>query len=221
MNVLIFLMMSAAGCGQVAKAEGGQPAAPAVASLFNGKDLTGWTDLLDNASEWRVEGGVLEGRGGGKPHPAILGTDRQDYQNFRLRVVFSSPGPGGGWIGIRQTGDTTSSNSYCVSVATTGDWQAAGYPAGNVLKIKDLHLGVTPAPPAHESARIRTAPRQWHTLIVTAIGNRISTTVDGRPADDYTDLKQGGYRSGSFFILCRGDSVLRIRDIQIQELPSE
>ena len=37
-----------------------------VRALFNGKDLTGWNDVLDNGSEWKVVDGLLEGRGSGQ-----------------------------------------------------------------------------------------------------------------------------------------------------------
>src|SRR6185312_12169511 len=59
-------------------------------SLFNGKDLTGW-ESLENGSSWKVEDGVLEGRGGGFGKPAVLVSKRRDFKNFRLRAKVRYP----------------------------------------------------------------------------------------------------------------------------------
>jgi hypothetical protein len=57
------------------------------ASLFNGKDLQGWTNGLANGSEWNVDDGVLEGRGVGQTSgPAVLYTDRSNFGDFRIRL---------------------------------------------------------------------------------------------------------------------------------------
>ena len=51
--------------------------------LFNGKDLTGWKTHPKGSDNWRVDNGVLFGSGPGICH---LYTDRDDYQDFHLRV---------------------------------------------------------------------------------------------------------------------------------------
>src|SRR5919204_474003 len=50
--------------------------------LFNGKDLTGWKTHPDQPGDWRVENGVLIGRG----PLSHLFSERGDYENFHLRV---------------------------------------------------------------------------------------------------------------------------------------
>jgi Domain of Unknown Function (DUF1080) len=72
--------------------------------LFNGKDLSGWSDALDNASDWQVVNGLLEGRGGGRGAPAVLVTERQDFKNFTLQVKLGFKKPGGGGIELRRGG---------------------------------------------------------------------------------------------------------------------
>ena len=58
------------------------PAADGFISLFNGKDLTGWKVYPDGTGKWKVEDGVLVGRG-----PAShLFSERGDYKNFHFRV---------------------------------------------------------------------------------------------------------------------------------------
>ncbi|HEY2155440.1 MAG TPA: protein kinase, partial [Isosphaeraceae bacterium] len=57
------------------------------APLFNGKDLTGWENVLPNNGEWKAVDGVLEGRGLGKPGgQGLLVLKRRDLRNFRLRA---------------------------------------------------------------------------------------------------------------------------------------
>src|ERR1700679_2552591 len=83
--------------------------------LFNGTDLTGFTDPLDNSSDWQVVGGVLEGRGGGRGQPAVLATDKQDYANYKLRIVYGCQKPGGGGIELRRSGEGSTTNCYMVT----------------------------------------------------------------------------------------------------------
>jgi hypothetical protein len=48
-----------------------EQAEPSATPLFNGNDLSGWTDALDNASGWQVVDGVIEGHGGETGSPAF------------------------------------------------------------------------------------------------------------------------------------------------------
>src|SRR5262249_14304486 len=50
--------------------------------LFNGKDLAGWKTHPDSPGDWRVEDGVLIGKG----PPGFLFSERDDFENFHLRV---------------------------------------------------------------------------------------------------------------------------------------
>jgi Domain of Unknown Function (DUF1080) len=188
--------------------------------LFNSKDLSGWTDALDNASSWRVVGGVLEGRGGGKGQPALLVTERQDFTNFRLRVQFGCRKPGGGGIELRRSCPAEgTTNSYEVSVGVNPHWLAARRPPGNVTKLKHYRYGGQ-RPPPHESELIKAAVNCWHTLECHVVGNTITTYVNGRKADEFTDSK-GLFRSGGIALFCYGDSVVQFREVSTQELPAE
>src|SRR6185312_7496337 len=51
--------------------------------LFNGKDLTGWKTHPGAPGDWRVEDGILVGRG---PKKCLLFTDRGDYVDFHFLV---------------------------------------------------------------------------------------------------------------------------------------
>src|SRR5262245_35457216 len=50
--------------------------------LFNGKDLTGWKTHPDSPGDWKVEDGILVGRG----KASHLFSDRGDYKDFHFRI---------------------------------------------------------------------------------------------------------------------------------------
>ena len=95
---------------EVASHEGSQSR---FVSLFNSKDLTGW-ESLENGSSWKVENGVLEGRGGGFGKPAVLLSKRQDFKNFRLRAKVRYPVDSHGWIELRRSTTAAGNNGYYV-----------------------------------------------------------------------------------------------------------
>src|SRR4051812_8056707 len=99
-------------------------------SLFNGKDVSGWTDLFDNGSEWQVRNGILEGRGGGVGNPAVLVGEKQNYKNYKLRVTFGCRKPGGGGIELRRAGGGGGTSCYWGSGLPRGYWQGPAPAAG-------------------------------------------------------------------------------------------
>jgi hypothetical protein len=186
--------------------------------LFNGTDLTGFTDVLDNSSDWQVVNGVLEGRGGGRGQPAVLATDKQDYANYKLRIVYGCQKPGGGGIELRRSGEGTTTNCYMVANSITGHGMAADYPAGNVVKLRNYTYGVTRFPPARSSARLPAAVARWHLMEITVNGNTVSTTLNGQPADKFTDGKKPT-ASGGIGLFVFGDAVVQFKEVSILELP--
>lgn len=185
------------------------------APLFNGKDLSGWSDALDNASEWRVAGGVLEGRGGGRGRPAVLVSQRQDFADYRLRVVFSADTTAAAAVEVRHTGAGQNRSCYWVSAVVDGD--PSTRPPGNVTKLSDYRYGDAFGP-ARRSRRVAAASGRWHTLVVTVTGGHIVTSVDGLPVDDYVDAKRA-YASGGIALVCGGPYAVHVRSVDVQEIP--
>jgi hypothetical protein len=58
------------------------PNEPAWVQLFNGADLRHWKKHPDFPADWKLEGGVLIGRGAA----TTLLTQRDDYENFHYRI---------------------------------------------------------------------------------------------------------------------------------------
>jgi uncharacterized protein (TIGR03067 family) len=64
---------------------------PGWARLFNGKDLDGWKTHPDLPSDWKVENGILVGRG----KSGYLFSDKAEYQNFHYRIEAKVSGSAG------------------------------------------------------------------------------------------------------------------------------
>jgi hypothetical protein len=225
---LISVLMVAGLLGQ-APDQGGKPAAPAsseakpaTVSLFNGKDLEGWSQPLDNAAEWAVsEGGILEARGGSAGQPAVLVADRPDFPAaYRLRVVYGSDTPACGGVEVRRAGEGPITSSCFVTAGVGPHWLARERPAGNVTRLKDYRYGVTKLPPARPSARQGLAVNRWHTLDVVVNGNTVTTFVNGKKADSYID-RRASAEPGGISLFCCGDSAIRVKAVEIEELPAK
>lgn len=216
-----FAWLIVASLGQTPPAaEGGTAARPAgPVALFNGKDLSGWTQPLENAAEWRVVDGLLEGLGGGRKQPALLVTERQDFANYRLLVTFAFADKGGGGIELRYTGDMDALNAYWVAASAGPYFEVKERPPGHITKLAGYRFGDLFPPPRPARIRAAAAANRWHTLDVTVAGNRITTVLDGRTVDDFTDRGKEPLPPGAIALLARGDSILRVKDVQIQELP--
>jgi serine/threonine protein kinase len=186
--------------------------------LFNGTDLAGWEIAVTNGGEWAVVGGMLEGKGNGKA--AVIVTQRQDLANFHLRVKFREDdhrAAGGGNIEIRRSPVGDNRNGYLVC---RGVWPAIGTeqtPVGSITKMSN-HPYWHGIAWQMRAEPISVAVNVWNTLDITAIGNRITTSVNGRRVAEYLDAS-GWYGAGGIGFVVWGNSVLQFQDIMIQELP--
>jgi len=188
-------------------------------SLFNGKDLTGW-ESLENGSRWKVENGVLEGRGGGFGKPAVLVSKRRDFKNFRLRVkVRYLDAESYGRIELRCTLTDGGSNGYFVS---HGVWPTPiphAPPFGCVAKAIDYHYGPGPIDWQGEPKPISCETDRWYTMEVSLTKNVLTTSVDGNKLSDYTDADET-YKLGAIALVCSGDSGrVQFQEVMIEELP--
>ena len=88
-----------------------------VVPLFNGKDLTGWTDPLQNGSKWSIDpDGSIVGRGSGEQgKPGILILDRADFADFKLSARVSTSG-GFARIFVRTSLIGNTENGYGVTI---------------------------------------------------------------------------------------------------------
>lgn len=86
-------------------------------SLFNGKDLNGWT--IYGTEKWYVEDGLLVSESGPDKQYGYLATD-EHYKNFELNIDFKQEANGNSGVFIRSTVDGTKVSGWQVEVAPKG-----------------------------------------------------------------------------------------------------
>jgi len=165
--------------------------------LFNGKDLTGWKTHPDDKAKWTVEEGILVGRG-----PAgHLFSERDDYENFRYRVVAMINDKGNSGQYFRTKFAKAFPPGYEAQINSThGDPQRTGS-LYNIVKITDqLHK-----------------PDEWFTQEVIADGEHIIIKLNDKVVVDTKDKK---YSKGHFALQQHDPgTVVKFKKIEVIELP--
>lgn len=197
--------------------------------LFNGKDLTGWTQKGGEA-KFEVEGGQLVGTTMPATPNSFLCTTRE-YTNFILEVEFKvDPGLNSG-IQIR---------SRAADEPTTEKWagKPIKFPAG---RVHGLQVEIDPSTRAwtagihceggggwlndlkeNEPARKAFRQNDWNLIRIDARGDSIKTWLNGVPA---ADLKNDVIPTGFIALQVHGVGArdeklhVRFRKVRIQELP--
>ncbi|HEY6168872.1 MAG TPA: DUF1080 domain-containing protein [Verrucomicrobiae bacterium] len=144
-------------------------------SLFNGKDLTGWTLVGKKGEGYGVKDGAIYcARGGG----GNLLTDKQ-YANFILRFEFKLESASNNGIGLRAPMTDK-------SIAYEGmEIQILGYGYDKPLRPEQYHGSVYDLVAANRD--LLKPPSEWNSEEIIADGRRIKVTVNGKLAVD-TDL---------------------------------
>ena len=186
-NLLVSFCLLGAVCGAHA----------ADVTLFNGKDLSGWTAVLDydvtggyTAAEptWYVTNGLI--RSTGTPF-GYLRTKRADFGDFKLKVEYrwwrETPKPNSG-IFVRLVGETGSFIPVCF------ENQLCRGNAGDIMGLAGAEVaGVEPATPRVATDALsgirkmfRKAPEaekpfgEWNTLEIDVIGDSIVNRLNGK-----------------------------------------
>lgn len=152
-------------------------------SLFNGKDLDGWT--VRGTASWSVKDGIMIGKsddGTGHIYAAPELTDLEVKGMFRL----SDQGGGG--------------NSGLYFRANPPEENPDGYPVGYEAQIchnQDAHTGWLwkPGTPTGKASELLTKDDEWFSMRVKATGSLIQIWVNDQLVMTYEDedFKQGFY----------------------------
>ncbi len=142
------------------------------ASIFNGRDLTGWR-VAERPESVRVQDGALIVNGD-RAHVFYDGpVYRHSFKNFELRaLVRSKPGSNSGiYFHTLFQESGWPSKGYEVQVNNTqGDWRRTG----GLYGIDDLR-----EPPAKDDV--------WFPMNIKVVGRRVQITVNDRRVVDYTE----------------------------------
>lgn len=179
-----------------------------VIKMFNGRNLDGWNQYDPAKGTWKVENGVLVGRG--HPHGSYLYSNREDFANFHLRAEVMINDAGNGGLYFRCARADSQPNGYEAQIGP-----------GN---FGELHRNMLHAPSAklqNNHNGISMSPGEWKMLEVLADGPRITLRLGSQVLGSLEDiehpdvLKVGGIALQAF----DENTELRIRSIVIQTLP--
>ena len=175
---------------------------PEWVSLFNGKDLTGWTSR--GTAIWAVKDGVLTGHGG-RGH--LYATP--DVRNLEVKGEFR----------ITDEGNGANSGLYFRAHPPKGDPNSfpKGYEA-QICNNQDAYTGWLwkPGTPTGKASALLTKDGEWFSLRVKAVGNTIQIWVKDQLVTTHND---NDYKKGLFALQCHNDGMLvEARNLYYREL---
>src|SRR5579859_7384376 len=133
-------------------------------SLFNGKDLTGWTMSDPNASaKWTVENGTLMTPGRG---PELISTVK--FTDFKLHIEFNCGHGANSGVYLR--------GRYEVQIEDDPQPEGPTMRTGGVYGF----LAPSPEPPRR--------PGEWQTYDITLIGREITLVLNGQTIIDKQEI---------------------------------
>ena len=152
-------------------------------SLFNGKDLSGWTS--HGKAKWSVQDGALVGIGGmGHIYTEVICSDFEAKGMFR----------------VTNQGATPNSGFYFRANPPADD--VNGFPQGYEAQICNHGDGYTgwlwkPAHPTGKATELLTKDGEWFSYRIRAVGQHIQFWINDKLVMTYDDSE---YKSGHFAI---------------------
>lgn len=192
-------------------------AEPGFTSLFNGKDLNGWTQQNGTAT-YRVEDGCVVGKTSEGSPNSFLCTDK-DYSDFELTFEVKVDDELNSGVQIRSVSKPEIKGGRVhgpqVEIATNG---TAGYVYGEALGTDWLSKDMSSV-----AAREAFKKGEWNKYVVKCSGKSIKTWVNGVPVADFEDDKSGmlkGFIGLQVHGIAKGTGPyeVRWRNIELKDL---
>ena len=177
-----------------------------VISLFNGKDLSGWT--IHGTEKWYVKNGELVCESGPDKEYGYLSTNKK-FKNFYLSLEFKQSANGNSGVFFRSSIEGVKISGWQVEVAppnhdTGGIYESYG--RGWLVKIPD------------EKENILKMGK-WNKLRIRVVDDNVKTWLNGKPMVDFSDKKIGeGYGFIALQIHSGGGIKINWRNLNIVEL---
>jgi hypothetical protein len=211
--------LAAVGCksAPAVPAAATPPALSAPVHLFNGKDTSGWVQVLD--SKWTVEDGVLLARQdpkGRRDGESWLITQK-DFTDFLLAVKFRVTAGGNSGVFLRDP-ISRADRLAAADGGNPGPWESGfeaninatdpEYPTGSIWAIAKGTRDVEKA-------------GDWNDMVVEVRGDKVSTWVNGQVA--VSNATQTRSQRGGIGLQRHGtekyrDKLVEFKEISIQEL---
>lgn len=196
-------------------------------SLFNGKDLTGWTNVNTAEDTWRVENGLLVCKG----LPIGVMRSNKQYENFILHIEWRHMKPGGNsGVFVWSEGETPAGKPLPKGMEVQMlelDWvnqhprngrpNHVGYVSGELFGAGGLSATAdNPRGKRSMSRELRcNGAGQWNTYDVVCVDGTVKLSINGVFVNSIRDSE---VRRGYLCLESEG-SEIHFRNIKILELP--
>jgi len=176
-------------------------------SLFNGEDLDGWQ--VHGTERWYVENGELVCESGPEAQYGYLTTARS-YRDFDLTLEFKQEADGNSGVFFRSSVDGTTVSGWQAEVAPPGLF------SGGIYESYGRGWLVQPDPALDDALRMG----DWNVMRVRAVGDRVTTWLNGMRMVDMADGKIGEADDGSIALQSHdgGGIKVRWRNIRVVDL---
>ena len=146
-------------------------------SLFNGKDLSGWT--IYGAEKWYAEEGVLICENGADKKFGYLATDKK-YKNFELSLEFKQNSKSNGGVFVRSTIEGIKIKGWQVEI---------GVPGHHTGGIHEYERGWLLKPDAINEKVLKMG--EWNHMKVRLKGDHMIVWLNGVEMTNLVDEKLG------------------------------
>jgi len=175
-------------------------------SLFNGKNLDGWT--IQGTEKWYVEDGLLICESGPDEEYGYLTTDAF-YDDFILELDFKQEADGNSGVFIRSTVEGTKISGWQVEVAPPG------LHTGGVYESYGRGWLIKPEPEKEKFLKMG----EWNHLKIKVKGDHITSWLNGEKMIHLKDEKIGdGKGSIALQIHSGGGIKVQWKNIQVKQL---
>jgi len=175
-------------------------------SIFNGKDLTGWT--IHGTEKWFVENGNLVCESGPDKQYGYLSTN-SNYKNFELTLEFKQEANGNSGVFFRSSIEGVKISGWQCEVAPLNHHTGGIY--------ESYGRGWLIQPDSTREKYLKTG--KWNKLKLKVVGDEVTTWLNGHQMIYLKDAKIG---AGNGFIALQihdgGGIKVRWRKIKILEM---
>ncbi|MEJ0107053.1 MAG: DUF1080 domain-containing protein [Bacteroidota bacterium] len=176
-------------------------------SLFNGKNLNGWT--INGTEKWYVDKGELVCESGPDKQYGYLSTNK-NYKNFILTVTFKQEANGNSGVFFRSSIEGVKISGWQVEVAP------AGHHTGGIYESYGRGWLIQPDS-VHEKYLLAG---EWNTMKIKVVNDEVTTWLNGH---QMVTIKDDTIGKGVGFIALQihdgGGIKVRWKKLLIEELP--
>ena len=175
-------------------------------SLFNGKDLTGWN--VHGTEKWYVEKGQLVCESGPDAEYGYLAT-KEIFTDFEVTVKFKQGADGNSGLFIRSSLEGTKITGWQAEVAPPG------HDTGGIYESYGRGWLIKPDPEKDKVLKYG----KWNTMKVRAVGNTVTTWLNGVEMVTLTDEKIGAAK-GSIALQIHSGGGIKVywKDLVVERL---